>query len=62
MNKTMAYCKPTIAVRGSVAEMICGPLIKDRIGIIEAISWRILPAYELDEEKDAPPARFVIEY
>ncbi|MGA7792419.1 MAG: hypothetical protein WCA19_05225 [Candidatus Acidiferrales bacterium] len=48
MNKTIAYCRPNIVVLGSVAEMICA-LVKGHIGIIEAIQWRINPAYDLDE-------------
>jgi hypothetical protein len=38
MNKTIAYCKPNIVVLGSVAEMICGTLIKGHIGIIDGTS------------------------
>lgn len=49
MNTTIAYCKPNIVVLGSVSEMIHGTLIKGHIGILEAIQWRILPAYDLDE-------------
>ena len=49
MNQTIAYCKPNMAVLGSVAEMICGTHIKGHTGIIEAIQWRINPAYDLDE-------------
>ena len=49
MNKTVAYCKPNIVALGSPAEMICGTHIKGHAGIIEAIPWRILPAYDIDE-------------
>jgi hypothetical protein len=49
MNKTVTYCKPTIVVLGSVTETIRGTHIKGHAGIIEAIHWRILPAYDLDE-------------
>ena len=49
MNKTIAYCKPNIVVLGSLAEMIRGTHIKGHTGIIEAILWRILPAYDIDE-------------
>jgi hypothetical protein len=49
MIETVTYCKATIVVLGSVAETICGTHIKGHEGIIEAIHWRILPAYDLDE-------------
>jgi len=49
MNSMIAYCKPNLTVLGSVAEMIRGTLIKGHRGIIEAIQWCILPAYDLDE-------------
>lgn len=49
MNTTIAYCKPNITVLGGVVKMICATLIKSHIGIIEAVQWRILPAYDLDE-------------
>lgn len=49
MNETIAYCKPTIVVLGSVADMIRGTLIKGHRGILEAIHWRLLPAYDLDD-------------
>jgi hypothetical protein len=49
MNTPIAYSKPNIVVLGSVAEMIRGTLIKGHRGIIEAIHWRILPAYDLDD-------------
>ena len=49
MNRTIAYYKPNIVVLGGVAEMIRGTHIKGHTGIIEAIQWRILPAYDLDE-------------
>jgi hypothetical protein len=49
MNTTTVYSKPNIVILGSVAEMIRGTLIKGHIGVIEAIQWYILPAYDLDE-------------
>jgi hypothetical protein len=49
MNQPIKYNKPIIADLGSVMELIRGTLIKGRTGIIEAIHWRILPAYDLDE-------------
>lgn len=49
MKATIAYCKPKLAVMGNVAEMIRGTQVKGHIGIIEAIHWRILPAYHLDD-------------
>ena len=49
MNKTIAYCKPNIVVLGRVVEMICATYIKGPTGVIEAIQWRINPAYDLDE-------------
>ena len=49
MNETIAYCKPNIIVLGTLAETICGTLIKGPTGVIEAVQWRILPAYDLDE-------------
>lgn len=49
MNQTIAYCKPKIVILGSVAEMIYGTHIKGHRGVVEAIHWRILPAYDLDE-------------
>jgi hypothetical protein len=49
VDRTIAYCKPSIVILGSVAEMIRGTHIKGHRGIIEAIHWRILPAYDLDE-------------
>jgi hypothetical protein len=49
MNQTIAYCKPYVVILGSVAEMIRGTHIKGHTGIIEAIHWRINPAYDLDE-------------
>jgi len=48
-NGKVAYCKPNVMVLGSVMEVIRGTLIKGHRGIIEAIHWRILPAYDLDE-------------
>ena len=49
MNTSVVYSKPNIAVLGSVAELIRGTLIKGHRGVIEAVQWRILPAYDLDE-------------
>jgi hypothetical protein len=49
MNKAIAYCKPNIVVLGRIAEMICATHIKGPTGLIEAIRWRILPVYDLDE-------------
>jgi hypothetical protein len=49
MNQTIAYGKPNIVILGSVAEMIRGTHIKGHRGVVEAIHWRILPAYDLDE-------------
>ncbi len=49
MNQTIVYCNPNIAVLGSVEEMIRGMHTKGHRGVIEAIHWRILPAYDLDE-------------
>ena len=49
MNSTIAYCKPNITILGGVAEMIRGTHIKGHRGVVEAIHWRILPAYDLDE-------------
>jgi hypothetical protein len=49
MNEIIAYCKPNVVVLGSVAEMICGTLVKGHSGVIESIQWRVVPAYDLDE-------------
>jgi hypothetical protein len=49
MSQTIAYRKPSIVILGSVAEMIRGTHIKGHLGVVEAIHWRILPAYDLDE-------------
>jgi hypothetical protein len=49
MDQTIVYNKPNIAVLGTVAEMIRGTHIKGHRGVVEAIHWRILPAYDLDE-------------
>jgi hypothetical protein len=49
MNKTIVYCKPNIVILGSVTAMICATHIKGPTGVIEAIHWRINPAYDLDE-------------
>ena len=49
MNTKDVYCKPNIVVLGGIAKLIRGTLIKGHQGIIEAIQWRILPAYDLDE-------------
>jgi hypothetical protein len=43
------YRKPVIVDLGSVMDLIRGTLIKGHRGIIEAIHWRIIPAYDLDE-------------
>jgi hypothetical protein len=49
MNVTIAYCRPEITILGAVIEMVQDTLIKGHRGIIEAIHWRILPAYDLDD-------------
>ncbi len=49
MNQVIKYRKPVVVDLGSVMEVIRGTLIKGHTGIIEAIHWRILPAYDLDE-------------
>ena len=49
MDQVIEYGKPTIIDLGSMIEIICGTLIKGHHGIIEAIHWRIIPAYDLDE-------------
>ncbi len=49
MSRIIAYCKPNVVVLGSVVEMIRGTHIKGHRGVVEAIHWHILPAYELDE-------------
>jgi hypothetical protein len=49
MSRTIDYRKPDLVLLGSVMEMICGTLIKGHRGIIEAVSSRIIPAYDLDE-------------
>ena len=49
MHTLMAYYKPTIVVLGSIAEMISATYIKGSRGAIEAIPWRIVPSYDLDE-------------
>lgn len=49
MSDVIKYRKPVIVELGSVMEVIRGMLIKGQRGIIEAIQWRILPAYDLDE-------------
>ncbi len=49
MNEPIVYCKPSVVILGSIGEMICGTHIKGHTGIIEAIQWRIQPAYDLDE-------------
>lgn len=49
MDQVTEYLKPVIVDLGSVMEVICGTLIKGQRGIIEAIHWCILPAYDLDD-------------
>jgi len=49
MNQLIEYRKPVIVDLSSVMEIIQGTLIKGQRGIIEAIHWRILPAYEVDD-------------
>jgi hypothetical protein len=49
MSQTIVYCKPSIVMLGTAVEMICGTHIKGHTGILEAVQWRILPAYDLDE-------------
>jgi hypothetical protein len=49
MNHALGYRKPVIVDVGSVMQVIGGTLIKGHRGIIEAIHWRIIPAYDLDE-------------
>jgi len=49
MNQLIEYRKPVIVDLSSVMEIIRGTLIKGQRGIIEAIHWRILPAYEVDD-------------
>ncbi len=49
VSEMIAYRKPALVVLGSLIEMIRGTLIKGHRGIIEAVSSRILPAYDLDE-------------
>jgi hypothetical protein len=49
MDHSIEYRKPVIVDLGSVMEVIRGTLIKGHTGIIEAIHWRILPAYDLDD-------------
>lgn len=49
MNVRNGYCKPNVVVLGSVGEMIRGTRIKGHRGVVEAIHWFILPAYDLDE-------------
>ena len=49
MKDPRTYCKPTIVELGKVEDVIQGTLIKGHRGIIEAIHWRILPAYDLDD-------------
>jgi len=49
MSRMIDYRKPELVLLGSAMEMIRGTLIKGHRGIIEAVSSRILPAYDLDE-------------
>ena len=49
MNQPIACCKPNIVILGSMAEMIRGTHIKGHRGVVEAIHWCILPAYDLDD-------------
>ena len=49
MYTQMAYYKPTVVFLGGIVEIICATHIKGSRGVIEAIPWRIVPAYELDE-------------
>jgi hypothetical protein len=49
MNHAIEYHKPIIVDLGSAMEVIRGTLIKGSHGVIEAIHWRILPAYDLDD-------------
>jgi hypothetical protein len=49
MNETIAYCKPNIVLLGSVTKLIRGTHIKGHRGVPEAVYWRILPAYDLDD-------------
>jgi hypothetical protein len=49
MDDATEYHKPVIIDLGDVTEVIQGTLIKGHTGVIEAIHWRIIPAYDLDE-------------
>jgi len=49
MDQAIQYRRPVIVELGSLMEVIRGTLIKGHQGILEAIHWRILPAYDLDE-------------
>lgn len=49
MNQVCKCLKPVIVDLGSVMEVIRETLVKGQRGIIEAIHWHIIPAYDLDE-------------
>jgi hypothetical protein len=49
MDNAIQYRKPVIVELGSLMRVICRTLIKGHQGILEAVYWRILPAYDLDE-------------
>jgi len=49
MEHATEYHKPVIIDLGDLMEVIQGTLIKGHTGVIEAVHWRILPAYDLDE-------------
>jgi hypothetical protein len=50
MDQPIEYRKPAIVDLGSVMEVIRGTFTKGHAGVLESIHWRIIPAYELDDE------------
>jgi hypothetical protein len=49
MSELVKYSKPIVVELGSVKKLICGTYIKGHRGIIEAVHWRMIPAYDLDD-------------
>lgn len=45
----MNYTKPEIIALGQAVRVIEGTHIKGHRGLIEAIRWYIIPAYDLDD-------------
>lgn len=48
-DSNMSYTKPTLAILGSLYSVIKHTGAKGHAGILESATWRINPAYDLDD-------------